>query len=62
MASNEIYTETELVSAAELTVLRSREGETRVSNAELFFDLVYAFAVTQLSHRLLVDLTVMGAA
>ena len=27
---------------------------------ELFFDLVYVFAVTQLSHRLLDDLSVSG--
>lgn len=36
------------------TLLRARtEGGGRVSNVELFFDLVFAFAVTQLSHRLL---------
>jgi low temperature requirement protein LtrA len=39
-------------------LLRRREGEeVKVSNVELFFDLVYAFAVTQLSHFLLHDLT-----
>lgn len=32
-----------------------------VTNMELFFDLVYVFAVTQLSHRLLGDLTWRGA-
>ncbi|MFP3249660.1 MAG: low temperature requirement protein A, partial [Paraburkholderia sp.] len=33
--------------------LRERDGrEARVTNVELFFDLIYAFAVTQLSHRL----------
>jgi low temperature requirement protein LtrA len=32
-----------------------------VTNVELFFDLVYVFAVTQLSHRLLHDPTVTGA-
>lgn len=36
-------------------------GGARVSNAELFFDLVYAFAVTQVSHTLLHDLTALGA-
>ena len=42
--------------------LRERTGdEARVTNIELFFDLVYAFAVTQLSHRLVGDLTTYGA-
>jgi low temperature requirement protein LtrA len=36
-------------------------GESRVTNIELFFDLVYVFAVTQLSHYLLRHLTVAGA-
>jgi low temperature requirement protein LtrA len=31
------------------TVLRSGEGSGRVTNIELFFDLVYVFAITQLS-------------
>lgn len=44
-------------------VLRKRDGhEASVTNAELFFDLLYAFAVTQLSHHLLGDLTLLGAA
>ncbi len=34
-------------------MLRPRGGETRVTNAELYFDLVYVFAVTQLSHYLI---------
>ncbi len=34
-------------------VLRDRQQNQRVTNAELFFDLVYVFAVTQLSHLLL---------
>src|SRR6201991_2180259 len=39
-------------------LLRQRgEGEAKVTNVELCFDLVYAFAVTQLSHFLLHDLT-----
>jgi low temperature requirement protein LtrA len=33
-------------------------GEQRVTPLELFFDLVFVFALTQLSHRLLEDLTV----
>lgn len=43
-------------------LLRSRDGgRQRVTSFELFFDLVYVFAVTQLSHRLLDHLTVGGA-
>src|ERR1700749_2271458 len=33
----------------------------RVTNAELFFDLVFVFAVTQLSHMLLGRFTPLGA-
>ncbi|MGH3149527.1 MAG: low temperature requirement protein A [Streptosporangiaceae bacterium] len=42
-------------------LLRNRSGAQRVTNIELFFDLVYVFAVTQLSHHLLADPTVRGA-
>lgn len=43
-------------------LLRRRDGRhARVSFAELFFDLVYVFAVTQLSHELLTNLTLSGA-
>jgi len=35
---------------------------SRVTNAELFFDLVFVFAVTQLSHTLLGRFTPLGAA
>jgi low temperature requirement protein LtrA len=35
---------------------------SRVTNAELFFDLVFVFAVTQLSHMLLGRFTPLGAA
>lgn len=43
-------------------LLRPHGGpEARVSNTELFFDLVYVFAVTQLSHLLLDDLSLQGA-
>jgi low temperature requirement protein LtrA len=38
------------------------EGEQRATYLELFFDLVYVFAVTQLSHHLLADLSWPGAA
>ena len=42
--------------------LRERDGrEARVTNVELFFDLIYAFAVTQLSHRLIHDLSALSA-
>ena len=42
-------------------LLRDRSGDQRVTNIELFFDLVYVFAVTQLSHYLLSDPTLRGA-
>ena len=42
-------------------LLRDRSGSQRVTSTELFFDLVYVFAVTQLSHHLLGDPTVRGA-
>lgn len=42
--------------------LRARTGEeARVTYIELFFDLIYAFAVTQLSHRLMHDHGLEGA-
>lgn len=42
-------------------LLRRRDGHhARVSFEELFFDLVYVFAVTQLSHQLLTNLHVTG--
>ena len=34
---------------------------SRVTYAELFFDLVFVFAVTQVSHTLLADFTLLGA-
>ncbi|WP_077035261.1 low temperature requirement protein A, partial [Pelomonas sp. KK5] len=45
------------------SLLRERRHghEAKVSNAELFFDLVYVFAVTQLSHKLLEHLSPLGA-
>ena len=36
---------------------RNRAGSGRVGMVELFFDLVFVFAVTQLSHTLLAELT-----
>src|SRR5262245_19480319 len=47
----------------ELPFMRTRgEGEQRATFFELFFDLVYVFAVTQLSHHLLADISWSGAA
>jgi low temperature requirement protein LtrA len=45
-----------------VSVLRTDDGgEQQVTPLELFFDLVYVFAVTQLSHLLLEQPTVGGA-
>jgi low temperature requirement protein LtrA len=41
--------------------LRSRDSHARVTNVELFFDLVFVFAVTQLSHTLLEHMNPAGA-
>jgi low temperature requirement protein LtrA len=41
---------------------RGRAGPQQTTELELFFDLVYVFAVTQLSHLLLDDLSAAGAA
>jgi low temperature requirement protein LtrA len=48
--------------AARTSQLRVRSGHdhARVTYVELFFDLVFVFAVTQLSHGLLGDLTLLG--
>jgi low temperature requirement protein LtrA len=43
------------------SLLRSRDSHARVTFVELFFDLVFVFAVTQLSHTLLQHLTLIGA-
>ena len=54
-----------MISARPLTRhLRPRgEGvEQPITTVELFFDLVYVFAITQLSHMILGDLTVAGVA
>lgn len=43
------------------SLLRARDGgEQQVTPLELFFDLVFVFAITQLSHRLLDHLTLGG--
>jgi low temperature requirement protein LtrA len=50
-----------LLLSARTNHLRTREGEEqRVTFVELFFDLVFVFAVTQLSHGLLEHLTPLG--
>src|SRR5215213_1573814 len=47
----------------ELPIIRARgEGEQRATSLDLFFDLVYVFAVTQLSHHLLAEITWSAAA
>ncbi|XXF80905.1 low temperature requirement protein A [Myxococcaceae bacterium GXIMD 01537] len=45
------------------SLMRPREpgAASKVTNIELFFDLVFVYAVTQLSHALLEDLSPMGA-
>src|SRR6202022_1661983 len=43
-----------------VSLLRARTGLRGVTNIELFFDLVYAFAVTQLSHYLVDHATIDG--
>lgn len=45
------------------SLLRPRQAGVhgKVTNIELFFDLVFVYAVTQLSHTLLGDLSVLGA-
>src|SRR3954453_17934719 len=40
---------------------RTEEREQRATTLELFYDLVFVFAVTQVSHHLLDDLTWRGA-
>jgi low temperature requirement protein LtrA len=48
---------------AKQSLLRNRgHGHASVTNIELFFDLIFVFAVTQLSHSLLHDLSFLGAA
>ena len=47
----------------EIPYIRRRDGaEQRATFFELFFDLVYVFAVTELSHHLLGHLSWQGAA
>jgi low temperature requirement protein LtrA len=46
---------------SQLLRARSSDGHSRVTFVELFFDLVFVFAITQLSHHLLHHLTLVGA-
>ena len=41
--------------------VRPTSADHRVTTLELFFDLVFVFAVTQLSHSLVEHLTLIGA-
>jgi low temperature requirement protein LtrA len=43
------------------SVLRRRDHRAHVTHVELFFDLVFVFAVTQLSHTLVEHLSLAGA-
>ncbi len=54
--------ETNVNPKARTDLLRAREpnGQSPVSNMELFFDLVYVFAITQLSHYVLHHPTIEG--
>ena len=47
----------------DLPIMRTRQdGEVRATFFELFLDLVYVFAVTQVSHHLLGDISWAAAA
>jgi low temperature requirement protein LtrA len=50
-----------VIHAEHASLRRSGDGAGQVTNIELFFDLVYVFAVTQLSHLLVGNTTVDGA-
>jgi low temperature requirement protein LtrA len=45
------------------SLLRARQpgSHGKVTNTELFFDLVFVYAITQLAHTLLSDLTLLGS-
>jgi low temperature requirement protein LtrA len=51
-------------SAEQKSLLRPRDDHhgSRVMHIELFFDLVFVFAITEISHLLLADLSLAGAA
>jgi hypothetical protein len=58
--AGDIASDNSKVRVAPDRLLRDRSRDSRVTNIELFFDLVYVFAVTQLSHHLLSDPTLRG--
>src|SRR5262245_34230173 len=62
MASDEIRQRVEREGWGISLLRTSAEGGHEVTSFELFFDLVFVFAVTQLSHLLLGHLTLLGAA
>src|SRR3954447_17089637 len=55
--------EGKLLARSGRTMLRERRpnGHHRVTAVELFFDLVFVYAVTQISHFLLANFTPLGA-
>ncbi|HEX3963773.1 MAG TPA: low temperature requirement protein A [Trebonia sp.] len=59
--ASEIVSDNSKARVAPERLLRDRSRDSRVTNIELFFDLVYVFAVTQLSHHLLGEPTLRGA-
>jgi low temperature requirement protein LtrA len=61
LGGDEVNRGSRLKPARRPDLLRGRTGAGRVTNVELFFDLVYVFAVTQLSHFLLGHTTIAGA-
>jgi low temperature requirement protein LtrA len=62
MASGELHQRVERDGRGVGLLRPAGEGGHEVTSFELFFDLVFVFAVTQLSHLLLGHLTLMGAA
>lgn len=52
---------TAMTDPTSLLRIRAHDNSGRVGMVELFFDLVFVFAITQLSHGLLSNLTVAGA-
>ncbi|WP_266170593.1 low temperature requirement protein A [Dyella subtropica] len=55
------YSSTQGPSAGSLLRARVEGGHGKVTNIELFFDLVFVYAITQLSHTLLQALNLVGA-
>ncbi len=60
-ASDRRVQESVAVEVTQMSLLRERRPHEhhRVTYVELLFDLVFVFAVTQISHALLGDLTVL---